>query len=162
MGSKCLFVLDADTGRPLPDWHGHEPWSPEEVTEVILLSDALGLRPDSRWPAEHHWERSPLDEPALLDEELSARQLEGLSREDLFVARNLVHARRGRPFKSLVLRNLFQGIAWYKPDPAYTEARLTNADRSNLRRMAAREKLLGGRMSERQFIESNERAGAEP
>jgi WD40 repeat protein len=162
VGSKSLFVLDAETGRSLPDWHGHEPWTPEDATEVILLSEALGLRPDSRWPAAHHGERSPLDEPALLDEELSARQLAGLSREDLFVVRNLVHARRGRPFKSGVLRDLFQRTGWYKPDPAYTEARLTDADRSNLRRMAAREKLLGGRMSERQFLESNERGGAEP
>jgi hypothetical protein len=162
VGSKSLFLLDAETGRPLPDWHGHEPWTPEDTTEVILLSEALGLRPDPRWPAAHREERSPLDEPALLDEELSARQLESLNRDGLFVARNLVPARRGRQFKSAVLRHLFEGTAWYKPDPAYTEARLTNADRSNLRRMAAREKLLGGRMSERQFVESSEREGAQP
>ncbi|MEP7051028.1 MAG: YARHG domain-containing protein [Pseudomonadota bacterium] len=42
--------------------------------------------------------------------------------------RNMVYARRGRPFRSEILRAYFARLDWYKADPAYTDARLTDVD----------------------------------
>ena len=35
------------------------------------------------------------------------------------------YARRGRPFKSPIIREHFERMVWYKADPAFTESRLT-------------------------------------
>jgi hypothetical protein len=45
----------------------------------------------------------------------------------------MVFARRGRAFKDPMLREFFQRMEWYKPDPKYTDKRLTRQDHRNLK-----------------------------
>jgi YARHG domain len=98
--------------------------APEDKIELRLLSARLG-----KWfgpsdtPSE---ERSPLEDPSVLDMQLSMDQLKDLSRRDLRLLRNTVYARRGRPFRSDLLRAYFEATEWYKADTSYTEARLTS------------------------------------
>lgn len=47
----------------------------------------------------------------------------------LRVRRNTVFAKHGRMFKSQDLKEHFNKQPWYKPDPAYTDARLTPEDK---------------------------------
>jgi WD40 repeat protein len=147
-----LVMIDTDHGQAVGGWRGHEPWTLEDATEVALLSRKLGVPMDSRWPMNHLEERSPLAEPALLDQVLTGHQLANMDRAQLWLVRNLIYARRGRPFQSAMLRSYSAALTWYKPDPGFSDKRLTSADRQNLRRVSAREKALGGRFTERQFL----------
>jgi len=92
--------------------------------------------------------RSPMEDPALLDAQLSVEQLNDLSRRDLRMLRNMVYARRGRPFKSALLTKYFDAASWYEVDPSYTEAKLSALDRHNIRLIRSVEDSLGGPLSD--------------
>jgi hypothetical protein len=122
--------------------------APEDKIELRLLSARLG-----KWfgpsdtPSE---ERSPLEDPSVLDMQLSVDQLKDLSRRDLRLLRNTVYARRGRPFRSDLLRAYFEATEWYKADTSYTEARLTAVDNRNIKVIRSVEDQLGGPLTDRQ------------
>ena len=44
-----------------------------------------------------------------------------------------MYARHGRTFRSEDLQSLFNVYAWYKPDNEYTEDKLTDIDRANIK-----------------------------
>lgn len=118
--------------------------TPERKLELRLLSARLG-----HWKgADADAERSPLEDPSLLDKQLTVDQLKDFSRRDLRMLRNLIYARRGRPFHSDLLRAYFRAVDWYKPDPSYTDDRLTAIDKRNINIVLSVENSLGGPLTD--------------
>mgnify|MGYP004650293407 FL=1 len=70
---------------------------------------------------------------AKLERPLVPSDLEGFSKAALRIWRNAVYARHGRTFKSEDLQALFNEYAWYKPDNEYTDDKLTDIDRANIK-----------------------------
>ena len=116
--------------------------SPNDKIELRLLSERLGT-----WSGDAE-DRTPLGDPSMLDKQLTIDQLADLSRRDLRLLRNMVYARRGREFKSDVLKEYFGQLEWYKPDAAYTDARLTALDKRNINVSRSVEDQLGGPLSD--------------
>lgn len=125
--------------------------TPEEEIEIRLLSERLGKWVGGGSVAAS--DKSPLEEPSHLDKLLTIDQLANLSRRDLRILRNLVYARHGYQFKSDLLDDYFRATAWYKPDPGFTEKRLSEIDRKNLRIVRSVEDSLGGPLSDKNHLE---------
>jgi hypothetical protein len=120
--------------------------TPEDDIELELLAVRLGgwttdleLMPE---------DLSPLADPTKLDALLTANQLATLSLRDLRILRNTIYARRGRPFRSVLLQDYYAGMDWYKPDESYTDAKLTAIDKKNIRMIMGVEKANGGPLSD--------------
>ncbi len=116
-----------------------------DLVEVHLVSARLG-----RWvgDAAATTKRSPFEDPGQLDRQLTAKELESLSRRDLRLLRNMVFARRGYTFKSELLRGYFEDTDWYRPDPAYSTKRLTPLDWRNVKLVKSVESSLGGALTD--------------
>ena len=69
--------------------------------------------------------RNPLEDPSVLDGQLTLAQIEGMSRRDLRLLRNTIYARHGRPFQSPILQRYFADKAWYSANSAFKESQLT-------------------------------------
>jgi hypothetical protein len=113
-----------------------------DEVEAVLLSQRLGrniaiTRATNR-------DSTPLDDPEQLESVLERQKLLQMSPRDLWILRNMIYARRGRPFRSSILIEYFEGTAWYHPDNAYNDARLRRVDRQNLRLIQSVEAELGG------------------
>jgi hypothetical protein len=61
---------------------------------------------------------------------LTAGELQGLSRNDLRVARNEIFARRGRYFKDEALKAHFSQFSWYQP--SQWDVRLNSVEQANV------------------------------
>lgn len=59
--------------------------------------------------------------------------LKGFSKPALRIWRNAIYARHGRIFKSEDLQALFNEYAWYKPDEEYSDKKLSDIDRANIK-----------------------------
>lgn len=68
-----------------------------------------------------------------LERPLVPSDLEGFSKAALRIWRNAVYARHGRRFASEDLQALFNEYAWYKVDEEYSDDKLTDTDRANIR-----------------------------
>jgi len=112
--------------------------------ESMLINRALGGG-KSASPDEN---RSPLDDPSMLDRLLDVDQLKDLSRRDLRVLRNMVYARHGRHFKSQILQTYFYRMEWYQEDPSYSDAKLSKTDQRNIKLIRSVEDAIGGPMSD--------------
>lgn len=110
--------------------------------EAQLLSQRLGraITLANRAPRSS----TPLDDPAQLDNVLNRQGLLEMSPRDLWILRNMIYARRGRPFRSSILLEYFDSTDWYQPDQAYNDARLRRVDRQNLRMIQSVEAEVGG------------------
>lgn len=64
--------------------------------------------------------------------QISLASLEGKSLQDLYLMRNEIYARHGRPFKTRELDVYFKSQNWYRLDLAYTDSRLTKTDLENI------------------------------
>lgn len=128
--------------------------TPEDEIELSLLSQRLGawVGGDEKPAAS----RSPLEDPSQLDRLLRVEELNELSVRDLRILRNTIFARRGRPFVSPSMKEYFSGMAWYRADDAYTDARLNEIDHKNLRIIQSVETSLGGPLGERGRIEKED------
>lgn len=119
---------------------------PHEAIELELVSAALGeYAGDPSVPAE---QRSPLEDPSVLDKRLTPAQISDLSRRDLRLARNTIFARHGRAFQSPILEDWFSQKTWYKVDPKYSDSRLSEVDKANIALLKAREEELGGALTD--------------
>jgi hypothetical protein len=141
---------EAEIGRDeLLQWRKYVfaqvPQSPERTIELRLISMRLGS-----WAGDSNEVRTPLEDPMLLDKQITVQQLSDLSRRDLRLLRNLIYARHGRPFKSELLRRYFSALDWYNADPSYTDARLTPLDKRNINVVLSVENSLGGPLSDYQ------------
>jgi hypothetical protein len=118
--------------------------TPDERIEIGLISRALGafaLDDGKRAKAEQS-----------LDKLLDVAELRQLSLRDLRLLRNNVYARRGRPFKSAVIREHFMGMSWYKENPAYTDKLLSATDVRNVRLIRSVEEELGGALGDEDWL----------
>lgn len=118
--------------------------TPDERIELGLISRALGgfaTDEDSRGQAERS-----LDQLMALDD------LRKLSLRDLRLLRNSIYARRGRPFKSAIIREHFQGMKWYAENPAYTDKLLSQTDVRNVRLIRSVEDELGGALRDEDWL----------
>jgi hypothetical protein len=121
------------------------PKTPENQIEMRLVAIRLG-----KWVGSDEDQPTALEDPTLLDKQLTVDQLKDFSRRDLRLLRNLIYARRGRPFKSDLLKSYFEAVEWYKPDPKYTDARLTAVDKRNINVILSLENQLGGPLTDYQ------------
>ena len=119
--------------------------TPEAKIELGLISMRLG-----QWVGDESQERTALQDPTLLDKQLTVAQLSDYSRRDLRLLRNLIYARRGRPFKSALLQQYFGSLDWYKENPVYTDALLTPLDKRNINVIRSVEDSLGGPLTDYQ------------
>src|SRR5215471_16828886 len=117
--------------------------TPEDRIELYLVSMRMG-----KWAGSPDDDRTALEDPTLLDKQISVDSLKDFSRRDLRLLRNLIYARRGRPFNSALLQDYFQSVDWYKADPKYTDARLTALDRRNINVILSVENSLGGPLTD--------------
>jgi hypothetical protein len=65
---------------------------------------------------------------------------EGMFLEDARKLRNEIYARHGKVFKDRWLQSYFKSFDWYRPNPKYTDAALTEVERQNAASIAAYEK----------------------
>ncbi len=121
--------------------------SAEDRIELGLISRAMGSF------AVDDGQRGAVE--TSLDEVLSVKALRQLSLRDLRLLRNTIYARRGRPFQSPLLQRHFSRLAWYKADPAYTDARLTKTDLRNVALIRSVEAEFGGALKDADFEISN-------
>jgi hypothetical protein len=64
--------------------------------------------------------------------EIDPDDLQGLFIEDLRVLRNEIYARHGRVFKDAELQKYFAAQPWYKPDPEFTDDKLSELELKNI------------------------------
>lgn len=116
--------------------------------EAVLLSTRLGTHltlASYTLPTD----TSPLDDPSRLDELIPREELLQMSQRDLWLLRNMIYARRGRPFRSISLTQAFDGADWYHPDQHYNDSALRRVDRQNIRLIQSIEAEIGGPTSAR-------------
>ncbi len=117
--------------------------SPEDKIELGLLTRARGGFATDDASANPAPKESPEAE-ASLDRLLALAELRQLSQRDLRLLRNTIYARRGRAFKSPILRDHFLGMDWYKVDPAYSDKLLSKTDSRNIALIKSVENENGG------------------
>ncbi len=123
------------------------PWNGDGV-EAMLVGSRLGEHVALSTGTAGDPQETPLDNPDRLDTLLTVAMLRQISPRDLRIVRTMIRARHGRAFRSPMLNEYFGNMAWYSPDPAYNDARLTRVDRQNLRLIQSVEAELGGPITE--------------
>jgi hypothetical protein len=73
-------------------------------------------------------------------EAITEKDLAELGLAELRILRNTIFARHGRLFESPGLQRYFGSRSWYKPNAAYSDDLLTDADRANLEVLAIAER----------------------
>lgn len=73
------------------------------------------------------------------DQKLTRTEIEDLTVSELWVLRNAIFARYGRPFKTYELHALFMKQKWYKPSDAYKPSDLSEMDLYNVNLLYNRE-----------------------
>ena len=68
-----------------------------------------------------------------LERTLVPSDLEGFSKPALRIWRNAIYARHGRTFKSEDLQALFNEYVWYSPDENYSDEKLSDIDKANIK-----------------------------
>jgi hypothetical protein len=131
-------------------WYTANPkFSESELTaddkiELGLLARAMGefaLDSEQRGKSE-----------GSLDRLLKIEELRQLSLRDLRILRNTIYAKRGRPFKSQILRDHFAGLGWYKVNDAYTDKLLSANDNRNISLIRSVENEFGGPLSDEDWL----------
>lgn len=146
---KRFRAVEGKVDRDQIDFeHWYAALSEEDQIERVLLMQAIGIPVDRDAELAGVFTRTPLTNPELLDGLISVKDLADMSRRDLRIARNMVFARRGRPFKTETMRWYFSRLRWYRADPQYTDARLTATDLKNIKLIRSVEESLGGALSE--------------
>jgi hypothetical protein len=122
--------------------------SADDKLEIRLLSERLG-----EWSGGDDVplaQRTQLEDPSRLDKLVTIDETNTMSRRDLRLLRNLIYARRGRPFASPSMQAYFTNMAWYAPNPSYADSRLTDVDNKNIAIVLSVENMLGGPLSEQE------------
>jgi hypothetical protein len=133
-------------------WYKPNPkFSPSQIgaddrIELGLLARAMGnfaLDDETRGKSE---------ESTSLDRLLGLEELRALSLRDLRLLRNTIYARRGRTFKSEVLRDHFKGMSWYQPRNDYSDKLLSKNDVRNVGLIKTVENELGGPLTDEDWL----------
>src|SRR5262249_57990243 len=89
---------------------------------------------------------------ASLDRVLLPQELRTLSLRDLRLLRNTIYAKKGRTFKSEVLRDHFSRMSWYKVDSNYSDKLLSANDVRNIALIKSVENEFGGPLSDEDWL----------
>jgi hypothetical protein len=128
-------------------------WNGDLNVELGLISHALGET--AAWDPSLEL-RNPLESPGLLDKLITVKQIQDFSRRDLRILRNMIYARHGRPFISQILQDYFGRMAWYKADAGYTDKRLNDIDKKNIKIVLSIEQQRGGPLSEEEHAQEGD------
>jgi len=112
-----------------------QPWyTPDEnfKDEELSGNDKLNVETIVKYENRIHQE--------LGTKPITPTLLEGLFIEDASQMRQEIYARRGKVFKETWLQKYFSSFDWYKADPNFTEASLTDVEKKNIATIAAYEK----------------------
>src|SRR5215216_51704 len=82
----------------------------------------------------------PGDMQFFEDKAISEQMLQGLSLHELRLLRNEIYARHGKVFKEPWLQKYFSSFDWYKVDPNFSDALLSEVEKKNIATIAAYEK----------------------
>jgi hypothetical protein len=116
----------------------------DDKIELGLIARAMGdfaLDDETRGKSE-----------SSLDRQLTLAELRQLSLRDLRLLRNTIYAKRGRTFKSQILRDHFSGMDWYKPREDYTDKLLSSIDTRNIAMIRTVENELGGPLTDEDWL----------
>jgi len=112
-----------------------QPWyAPEEnfKDEELSGNDKLNVETIVKYENRIHQELSTTPITRVL--------LEGLFLEDASQMRQEIYARHGKVFKEPWLQKYFSSFDWYKADPNFSEASLSEVEKKNIAMIAAYEK----------------------
>ena len=112
-----------------------QPWyNPDEnfKDETLSGNDKLNVETIVKYENKIHQE--------LGTRPIATALLEGLFIEDVSQMRHEIYARHGKVFKEAWLQKYFSSFDWYKADPNFTEASLTEVEKKNIATIAAYEK----------------------
>jgi len=119
----------------LQQYFSAQPWyNPDEnfKDEELSGNDKLNVETIVRYENRIHEE--------LSTKPITRALLEGLFLEDASQMRQEIYARHGKVFKEPWLQKYFSSFAWYKADPDFAEANLTEVEKKNIATIAAYEK----------------------
>ena len=122
-------------------------WNSRLNIELGMIMSSLGEPVD--WDPSAA-KRSPLEDYRLLNKLITIKSIENLSGRDLRIIRNMIFARHGRPFVSDILQAHFGRMSWYKIDPEYSDSKLTEIDKKNIKIVLSVEEAHGGSLTEGQ------------
>jgi hypothetical protein len=112
-----------------------QPWyAPDEnfKDEELSGNDKVNVETIVKYENKIHQE--------LSTKPITRALLEGLFLEDASQMRQEIYARHGKVFKEPWLQKYFSSFDWYKVDPNFTEAALTDVEKKNIATIAAYEK----------------------
>ena len=112
-----------------------QPWyAPEEnfKDEELSGNDKLNVETIVKYENKIHQE--------LSTKPITRTLLDGLFLEDASQMRQEIYARHGKVFKEPWLQKYFSSFDWYKADPNFTEASLSEVEKKNIATIAAYEK----------------------
>jgi hypothetical protein len=112
-----------------------QPWyTPDEnfKDEQLSGNDKLNVETIVKYENQLHQE--------LSSKSITTALLEGLFVEDASQMRQEIYARHGKVFKDPWLQKYFSSFEWYKADPNFTDASLTDVEKKNIATIAAYEK----------------------
>jgi hypothetical protein len=142
--SRDCYFREEKWYRPDPKF-SEDKLSAEARIELGLISRSLGSFASDTGKLEKGAQAS-------LDRVISVQELRQLSLRDLRLLRNTLYARRGRPFKSKILQAHFKAMSWYREDPSYTDARLTENDKRNIALIRSVEDEFGGPLKDEDWL----------
>ena len=119
----------------LQQYFFEQPWyTPDEnfKDEELSGSDKLNVETIVRYETKIH--------QGLSTTPITRALLEGLFLEDAVQMRQEIYARHGKVFKESWLQKYFSSFDWYKADPNFTDAALSEVERNNIATIAAYEK----------------------
>lgn len=119
----------------LSQYFWNQPWyTPDEnfQDEALSATDKLNVETIVKYENRIHQE--------LSTKPVTRALLEGLFIEDAVQMRQEIYARHGKVFKEPWLQKYFSSFDWYKADPDFTEASLTEVEKKNIATIAAYEK----------------------
>lgn len=119
----------------LQQYFYQQPWyTPDEnfKDESLSGNDKLNVEAIVKFENRIHQELSTTP--------ITRALLEGLFVEDVSQMRHEIYARHGKVFKEPWLQKYFSSFDWYKADPNFTDAALTEVEKKNIATIAAYEK----------------------
>ena len=119
----------------LQQYFFQQPWyAPDEnfKDEELSVNDKLNVETIVKYENKIH--------EGLSLAPITRAVLEGLFIEDASQMRQEIYARHGKVFKEPWLQKYFSSFDWYKADPNFSEAALTEVEKKNIATIAAYEK----------------------
>jgi hypothetical protein len=119
----------------LQQYFYQQPWYTADENfkdEQVSGNDKLNVETIVRYENRIHQE--------LSSKPVTRALLDGLFLEDASQMRQEIYARHGKVFKEPWLQKYFSSFDWYKADPNFTDAALTEVEKRNISTIAAYEK----------------------